>query len=71
MVDAIATSLPSTFSIEDIKEIYHQRWGIEISFRDLNHTLWLTNLHGKRDTYAEQEIYVAMTVFNLTSRIVR
>lgn len=69
--ETIATSLSSTFSIEDIKEIYHQRWGIEISFRNLKYSMGLVNLHGKRDTYAEQEIYAAMTMFNLTSRIVR
>lgn len=47
------------------------RWGIEISFRDLKYTLGLVNLHGKRDAYAEQEIYAAMTMFNLTNRIIR
>lgn len=69
--ETIATSLPGTFTVEDIKELYHMRWGIEISFRDLKYTLGLVNLHGKRDTYAEQEIYAAMTMFNLTSRIIR
>lgn len=69
--ETIATSLPGTFTIEDIKELYHRRWGIEISFRDLKYTVGLVNLHGKRDAYAEQEAYAAMTMFNLTSRIVR
>ena len=46
-------------------------WGIEISFRDLKYTLGLVNLHGKRDAYAEQEIYAAMTMFNLTSCIIK
>ncbi len=69
--ETIATSLPGTFTVEDIKELYHMRWGIEISFRDLKYTVGLVNLHGKRDAYAEQEVYAAMTIFNLSSRIVR
>lgn len=69
--ETIATSLPGTFTVEDIKELYHLRWGIEISFRDLKYTLGLVNLHGKRDAYAEQEIYAAMTMFNLTSCIIK
>ena len=67
----IATSLPQEFSIEDIKHLYHLRWGIETSFRDLKYTIGLVNLHGKRDDFVEQEIYAAMTVFNYASRIVR
>lgn len=47
------------------------RWGIETSFRDLKYTLGLVNLHGKRDAFAEQEIWAALTMFNFTSRIVR
>lgn len=69
--ETIATSLPQEFSIEDIKHLYHLRWGIETSFRDLKYTIGLVNLHGKRDDFVEQEIYAAMTVFNYASRIVR
>lgn len=69
--ETIATSLPRTFTLEDIRELYHLRWGIETSFRDLKYTLGLVNLHGKRDAFAEQEIWAALTMFNFTSRIVR
>lgn len=31
----------------------------------------MINLRGKRDDFVEQEIYVALTAFNFTSRIVR
>ncbi len=70
-LETIATSLPRTFALEDIRELYHLRWGIETSFRDLKYTLGLVNLHGKRDAFAEQEIWAALTMFNFASRIAR
>lgn len=68
--ETVATSLPRSFSSEDIKEIYHRRWGIETSFRHLKYTLGLSNLHGKSDNFVEQEIYTALDVYNFCSRIV-
>ena len=63
--------MPFSFTLDDIKELYHKRWGIETSFRDLKYTLGLINLHGKSDAFAEQEIYASLTAFNFTSRICR
>mgnify|MGYP001136308050 FL=1 len=69
--ETLATSLPRSFTVDDLKEIYHQRWGIEIGFRSLKYSTGLVNLHGKRDDFVEQEIYAALTAFNFTSRIVQ
>ena len=69
--ETIATSLDSSFTIDDIKTLYAMRWGIETSFRDLKYTIGLVNLHGKSDAFAEQEIYAALTTFNFASRISR
>lgn len=69
--ETIATSLPRSFTLQDIKELYRMRWGIETSFRDLKYSIGLVNLHGKSDAYATQEIWAALTAFNATSRIVR
>ena len=69
--ETVATSLPRSFSLDDIRELYHLRWGIETSFRDLKYTLGLVNLHGKSDAFAEQEIYASLTVFNFASRVCR
>ena len=44
--ETIAISLPHSFSLDDIRELYHLRWGIETSFRNLKYTLGLVNLHG-------------------------
>ena len=35
--ETIATSLdPEVFPSDSIKQLYHMRWGIETSFRELN-----------------------------------
>lgn len=67
--ETVATSLPRSFTLEDIKNLYHRRWGIETSFRDLKYTLGLVNLHGRSDAFAEQEIYAHLTTFNFASRV--
>lgn len=69
--ETVATSLPRSFDLATIKELYHLRWGIETSFRDLKYTLGLVNLHGKSDAYAEQELYANLTAFNYASRVCR
>ncbi len=65
----VATSLPRSFDLDAIKDLYHLRWGIETSFRDLKYTLGLVNLHGKSDNFAKQEIYAGLTAFNFASRV--
>ena len=67
--ETVATSLPPSFTLDDIRELYHLRWGIETSFRDLKYTLGLVNLHGKSDDFAMQEIYASLTAFNFASRV--
>lgn len=67
--ETIATSLPLSFTLEDVKVLYHLLWGIETSFRGLKYTLGLVNLHGRSDAFAEQEIYANLTAFNFASRI--
>ena len=69
--ETVATSLPESFTPEDIKAIYHLRWGVETAFRDWYYTLGLVNLHGKSDAFAEQEIYASLTAFNFASRVCR
>jgi len=69
--ETLATNLPrEIFTIDDLKELYHARWGIETAFRELKYGMGLVNLHGKSDGFVEQEIYAAFIISNLTSRIV-
>lgn len=69
--ETVATSLPASFTLDDIKELYHLRWGIETGFRDLKYTLGLVNLHGKSDAFAMQELLSSLTAYNYTSRVCR
>ena len=54
----------------EIKELYHARWGIETSFRELKYGIGLVNLHGKKDDFVKQEIFSAMLMMNFCNRIV-
>ena len=69
--ETIATSLPRSFTLQDIKELYHLRWGVETSFRDLKYSIGLVNIHSIAYNYTIQEVWAALTAFNCTSRIVR
>ena len=69
--ETVTTSLPPSFTLADIRELYHLRWGVETAFRDWKYTLGLVNLHGKSDAFAEQEIYASLTAFNFASRVCR
>jgi hypothetical protein len=68
--ETIITSLsPDEFSVEDIKELYHLRWGIETSYRDLKYSIGLVNLHAKIEDSVLQEIYAHFIMYNFCSRI--
>ena len=52
------------FSAEKIKEIYHLRWGIETSFRELKYAIGLTSFHARKPDYIKQEIYAKLLLYN-------
>lgn len=67
----IITSLDAdTFSAEKIKEIYHLRWNIELSFRDLKHTIGTLNFHSRKRKYIEQELWCRLILYNFCSIII-
>lgn len=68
--ETLATSLPPSFTPSEIKELYHARWGIETSFRELKYDIGLVNLHGKSDEFASQEIFSSLLIMNFCNRIV-
>lgn len=43
--EALATSLPPSFTMDEIRELYRQRWGIETSFLYLKYHVDLSHLH--------------------------
>lgn len=52
------------FPVQKLKELYHMRWGIETSFRELKYALSLTNLHSKKVNFIMQEIFARLTMYN-------
>lgn len=64
--ESIITNLPrEIFSQEQIKQLYHMRWGIEISFKTLKYSVGLKALHTKKVEFILQEIYAKLVLFNL------
>ena len=59
------------FSIEDIKELYHKRWGIETSFRELKYAIGLNALHSKKRELIKQEIYARVILYNFSQRVIQ
>lgn len=73
--ECIITNLPTdVFPTYRIKELYHKRWGIETSFRELKYAIGLTNFHSKKVEYIIQEIWARLTLYNfcefITTKIV-
>lgn len=69
--ETIFTSLPrDKFDIQQIKELYHMRWGIETSFRELKYVIGLTNMHAKKDCFIQQEIFAKLIMYNFAEQII-
>ena len=60
----IITNLPGSFDINDIKDCYHWRWGIETAFRFLKHAAGLLYFHSKKPEFLKQEIYATRVQYN-------
>lgn len=70
--ETLVTTLPrEEFTIDDLKNLYKRRWGIETAFRFVKYSQNLVNLHSRSREGAEQEIYAALTMANFSSRVAR
>jgi hypothetical protein len=64
------TNLPSVqFDVAGIKELYHLRWGIETSFRELKYAIGTTHFHSKKDLHIQQEILAKLILYNFCELI--
>jgi hypothetical protein len=52
------------FSSEKIKTLYHMRWGVETSFRELKYTIGLSHFHSKKVEFVAQEVFARMVIYN-------
>jgi len=66
----VITNLPGyAFCTQELKELYNLRWEIELSFRDLKHTIGATEFRSGKLEYVEQELWARMILYNLCSII--
>lgn len=70
--ECIITNLDrNEFSMEEIKNLYNKRWGIETSFRELKYAIGLNALHSKKRKLIKQEIYARVLLYNFCQRIIQ
>jgi IS4 transposase len=63
--ETIVTNLDRfLFPPKKLKDLYHLRWGIETSFRELKYAIGLTSFHAKKVEYIKQEIFARLTLYN-------
>lgn len=68
--ETIFTNLnPEKFPSEKIKKIYHLRWGIETSFRELKYAIGLVSFHSKKVEHITQEIFARLVMYNFCELI--
>ena len=68
--EVIATNLSSdAFPASALKELYHKRWGVETSFRQLKYTVGLLAFHSKKAEHIIQEIFARLTLYNFSELI--
>lgn len=68
--ETIITNLdPKEFPTEKIKYLYHLRWGIETSFRELKYAIGLTYFHSKKVEYIYQEVFASLVMYNFCEKI--
>ena len=68
--ETIITNLDSEkFPSDKIKDLYHLRWGIETSFRELKYAIGLVCFHSKKVEYITQEIFARLIMYNFCELI--
>jgi hypothetical protein len=66
----IITNLPpDEFPMDEIKGLYHLRWGIETSFRELKYVIGALNFHSQKREYIEMEVWARLLLYNFCSVI--
>jgi hypothetical protein len=68
--ETIITNLDSSeFSPHELKKLYHMRWGIETSFRELKYAVGLLNFHSKKREHIVQEVFARIIMYNFAEMI--
>jgi hypothetical protein len=67
----VATTLldAKQYSKDDIAELYHQRWRVELDIRDIKQTLKMDILRGKTPEMLRREIWAHLLAYNLIRQV--
>lgn len=69
--EVLATNLPrDEFPLKRMKELYHVRWNIEVSFRNLKYALSGLVFHSRRDDFNEMEMIAHLIMYNAVSQTI-
>lgn len=68
----VATTLTDAtkYTREDIAELYHYRWRVELSIRDIKQTLGMGVLRGKTPEMLRREIWCHLLAYNLVRQVI-
>lgn len=65
--ESIITNLNrDEFNADEIKELYHKRWGLEVSFRHLKYSADLSAVHARKRQSIQQEVWARMILYNMS-----
>lgn len=68
--ESLLTNLPAEkFDIKALKKLYHMRWCIETSFRQLKFSAGLLDFHSKKMDAIEIEIWARLILYNFTMAV--
>lgn len=56
-------------SLEELKELYRMRWGIETSYRYLKYASGLVHMHSIKQDFIFQEIFAKLTLYNFCTAV--
>ena len=56
-----------TFTVDDFKELYFKRWGIEVKYNELKNRLQIENFTGKTRISIEQDFYATIYLANMVA----
>ncbi|HEY1186487.1 MAG TPA: IS4 family transposase, partial [Gemmata sp.] len=68
----VATTLtdPTAYTREDLAELYHHRWRVELSIRDIKQTLAMDVPRGKTPEMLRREIWCHLLAYNLVRHVI-
>ena len=68
----VATTLAdaAAYTREDIAELYHYRWRVELSIRDIKQTLGMDVLRGKTPEMLRREMWCHLLAYNLVRQVI-